>query len=180
MRGIDYLAAAVGSLALGGVIGTTSADGLSLSSEAFTHGETIPTRYTCDGRDISPPLTWDGIPSGTRSLALIASDPDAPRGTWYHWVLYAIPPEPSGLPENVDPRERAAAIHDGMNSWKRGGYSGPCPPTGRHRYFFHLYALDRVPEVPQQPSAAELHRAMQGHVISEATLMGLYARHSRQ
>ncbi|WP_156776996.1 YbhB/YbcL family Raf kinase inhibitor-like protein [Nitrococcus mobilis] len=178
MRGIAYLAATVGSLALG-VIGTASAGSLNLSSEAFAHGGTVPTRYTCDGCDISPPLAWSDIPSGTRSLALIVSDPDAPRGTWYHWVLYAIPPTLPGLPENVDPRELSAAIHDGMNSWKRSGYGGPCPPTGRHRYFFHLYALDRLLEVPQQSSATELRRAMQGHVISEAALLGTYAKRSR-
>lgn len=178
MRGIASLAAIISSFALG-VTGTANAGGLSLSSEAFAHGGAIPAHYTCDGRDISPPLAWGGIPNGTRSLVLIVSDPDAPRGTWYHWVLYAIPSELSGLPENVDPKELSAAIHDGMNSWRRSGYGGPCPPTGRHRYFFNLYALDRVPEVPKQPSAAALHRAMQGHVIAETTLMGTYARHSR-
>ncbi len=179
MRRISCLTAAIGSLVLG-VVGTADADGLNLSSEAFAHGDVIPTPYTCDGRDVSPPLAWSGIPNGTHSLVLIVSDHDAPRGTWYHWVLYAIPPELSGLPENVDPRELSAAIHDGMNSWKRSGYSGPCPPAGRHRYFFHLYALDRVlAEVPQQPNAMELYQAMQGHVLGKAVLMGTYARHSR-
>lgn len=180
MRRIHYLAAAIGSLALG-IGGSAAAGDLKLTSAAFTHQGSIPTRYTCEGSDISPPLSWSGIPEGTHSLALIVSDPDAPdpaapRMTWYHWVLYAIPPEVTALPENANPQHVSAAIRDGKNSWGHPGYGGPCPPIGRHRYFFHLYALDKKLDVQGQPSAQELRQAMQGHVIADTELMGTYEK----
>ena len=180
MRRIAYLAAAIGSLALG-VTDPAGARGLQLSSEAFAHGGAIPMRYTCEGSDISPPLAWSGLPNGTQSLVLIVSDPDAPdphapRLIWYHWVLYAIPPQVSGLPENVDPQQLSAAIRNGLNSWKRTGYGGPCPPIGRHRYFFHLYALDQKLDLHEPPNAATLRAAMKGHVIADSELMGTYAK----
>ncbi|HET8700329.1 MAG TPA: YbhB/YbcL family Raf kinase inhibitor-like protein [Nitrococcus sp.] len=179
MHGI-HLAVAIGSLVLG-TAGPAGASGLMLSSEAFTQSGPIPARYTCDGSDISPPLAWSGIPGGTQSLVLIVADPDAPdpaapRQTWYHWVLYNIPPQLSGLPENADPQRISAAIHNGLNSWEHTGYGGPCPPVGRHRYFFHLYALDQMPYVQGQPTAEALHEAMKGHIIDEAKLMGTYEK----
>lgn len=175
MRGIVYLAAAIGLLVLG-IIGPAGASNLQLSSEAFAHGGAIPARYTCDGSDISPPLAWSGLPDGTQSLVLIVSDPDAPRLTWYHWVLYAIPPQISGFPEDADPQQLSAAIRNGLNSWKRIGYGGPCPPIGRHRYFFHLYALDQKLDLHEPPSAAALRAAMKGHVLADSKLMGTYAK----
>lgn len=175
MRGTHYLAVAIGLFVLG-ITGSAGADSLKLSSKAFTHGSPIPVRYTCDGRDVSPPLAWSGIPDGTRSLALIVSDPDAPGRIWYHWVLYAIPPEISGLPENVDPQQLSAAIRSGLNSWGRTGYGGPCPPIGRHHYFFHLYALDQKLDLPGKVSAVTLRQALKGHIIADAVLMGTYTR----
>lgn len=183
MHGIHNLAAALSLLALGAA-GPVSAGGLMLSSEAFTQGNPIPARYTCDGSDISPPLAWSGIPGGTRSLALIVADPDAPnpdapRLTWYHWVLYDIPPELSGVPEKADPQHASSAIRNGLNSWEHTSYGGPCPPVGRHRYFFHLYALDQKLDIQGQPTAEALHKAMKGHVISETALMGTYTKRHR-
>lgn len=175
MQRTVYLAAIIGGLALG-VTGLVHAGGLKLSSEAFAHGSTMPAHYTCDGSDISPPLAWSGIPHGTHSLALIMSDPDAPRLTWYHWVLYAIPPAVSELPEDADPQQVSAAIRNGLNSWEHTGYGGPCPPVGRHRYFFRLYALDQKLDMRGQPNAAALRQAMKGHIIAETALMGTYTR----
>ena len=174
MRAITYRAATLGLLALG-IAGRASADSLQLSSEAFAHGGTIPMPYTCEGKDISPPLAWSGTPHDTRSLALIVSDPDAPRGTWYHWLIYEIPPKLSRLSEDTGPKA-VSAIEPGLNSWQRIGYGGPCPPSGRHRYVFHLYALDRKLDLPRAPRAAELRQAMQGHVLGEAKLIGTYAK----
>ncbi|MDN5872063.1 MAG: YbhB/YbcL family Raf kinase inhibitor-like protein [Nitrococcus sp.] len=180
MRAMQRVAAVIGVLALG-ITDSAGAGGLRLSSEAFTHGSAIPARYTCDGSDISPPLAWRGIPKGAHSLALIVSDPDAPdpnapRLTWYHWVLYAIPAKLSGLPEDVDPQHISAAIRTGLNGWGHADYGGPCPPVGRHRYFFRLYALDQRLDLREQPSATALRKAMQGHIIAETALMGTYAR----
>lgn len=189
MREISYLAAIIGSLALAlglglGAAGSASAGGLTLSSEAFAQGSPIPARYTCDGNDISPPLAWSGIPDGTQSLALIVADPDAPdpeapRLTWYHWVLYDIPPALAGLPENAGSPHASTAILNGLNSWEHTSYGGPCPPIGRHRYFFHLYALDQKLDVQGQPTAEALHKAMKGHVIAKTELMGTYAKSRR-
>ncbi|MDN5849785.1 MAG: YbhB/YbcL family Raf kinase inhibitor-like protein [Nitrococcus sp.] len=177
------IAAAIGILALG-ITDSAGAGGLQLRSEAFAHGSAIPARYTCAGSDISPPLAWSVVPEGTQSLALIVSDPDAPdpnapRLTWYHWVLYAIPTKLSGLPEDVDLQHVSAAIRTGVNSWGRADYGGPCPPIGRHRYFFRLYALDQRLDLQGQPSATALRKAMKGHIIAETVLMGTYAN-SRQ
>ncbi len=149
-----------------------------IQSPAFEEGGSIPARYTCDGEDISPPLQWAGVPEGTRSLALIVDDPDAPdpaapRMVWVHWVLYNLPPDVQGLPEAVVALPPGTL--EGINDWKRTGYGGPCPPVGRHRYFFKLYALDTVLPDLGEPTKAELLEAMQGHVIGEAVLMGTYA-----
>ena len=154
---------------------------LSLRSPSFTHQGEIPSLYTCEGRDISPALTWSGQPAGTKSLALIVDDPDAPdpkapRMTWVHWVLYNLPPTADGLPEDVPARALPAGTREGLNDWKRSGYGGPCPPVGRHRYFCKLYALDTVLPDLGRPTKAALERAMQGHILAHAELVGTYAK----
>jgi hypothetical protein len=152
---------------------------MQLTSAAFEPNGEIPAVYTCDGKDISPPLSWSGVPSGTRSLALIVDDPDAPdpkapKMTWVHWVLYNLPPTSTGLKENVSTDELPPGTREGVNDWKRTGYGGPCPPIGRHRYFHKLYALDvELPDM-NRPTKAELERAMQGHILEQAQLIGTY------
>lgn len=155
---------------------------MELSSAAFAHGAEIPLRYTCQGEDVSVPLAWRGVPSGTRSLALIVYDPDAPdprapKMTWVHWVLYNIPADCSELKEGIRPAELPAGTCLGLNDWKRPGYGGPCPPIGRHRYFHKLYAVDAVLPDLEQPARGDLEQAMRGHVIAEAELMGTYEKH---
>ena len=151
-----------------------------LTSSAFSDGSDIPTKYTCEGADVSPPLSWDDVPPTTRSLALIVDDPDAPdpaapRQTWVHWVVVDLPPDSGGLKENV---RRLAHGRIGVNDWDRTSWGGPCPPIGRHRYMFKLFALDRVLELAH-PSKADLERAMAGHILAEATLIGTYQKHNR-
>ena len=154
---------------------------MTITSSAFGHNDSIPSQYTCSGRDISPPLQWNGIPAQAKSLVLIVDDPDAPdpaapRMTWVHWVLYNLPPASSGLPEAVAAARLPAGTLEGTNDWKRTGYGGPCPPIGRHRYFFKLYALDvRLPDL-HKPTKKRLEEAMQGHILEQATLMGTYQR----
>jgi Raf kinase inhibitor-like YbhB/YbcL family protein len=153
----------------------------SLTSSAFAEGDEIPTRYTCEGQDVSPPLAWSDPPSGTRSLALIVDDPDAPdpkapKMTWMHWVLYNLPPTSRRLPEAVKPNALRAGTHEGLNDWKRTGYGGPCPPIGRHRYFHKLYALDTVLPDLGRPTKTQLEKAMQGHVLAQAELVGAYEK----
>jgi Raf kinase inhibitor-like YbhB/YbcL family protein len=148
-------------------------------SNAFSHEGAIPPIYTCEGKDISPPISWSDVPPGTKSLALIVDDPDAPdplapKMTWVHWVLYNLPPTSDGLPESV--KALPAGAGEGVNDWKRTGYGGPCPPTGRHRYFHKLYALDTVLPDLKQPTKAKLEEAMKGHILSEARLMGTYQK----
>lgn len=179
MRAIPCLTAAVALLAFA-MSGQPRAGSLQLSSEAFAHGGAIPMRYTCEGKDLPPPLRWSGVPKGTRSLALIVSDPDAPRGTWYHWLVYEIPPKLSGLSADNEPNGLSRAVRHGLNSWQRTGYGGPCPPAGRHRYVFRLYALDRDLNLPREPRAAALRQAMRGHVIDEAELIGTYEKRGRR
>ena len=148
-----------------------------LTSPAFAHGEPIPRKYTCDGEDVSPPLHWSAPPQGAQSLALIADDPDAPVGTWVHWVLYNLPAETRGLPEAVPPdADLPDGSRHGRNSWRRLGYGGPCPPSGTHRYFFKLYALDTALDLAPGASKKQLLRAMKGHILIQAELMGVYAR----
>lgn len=151
---------------------------LELSSPAFSEGEAIPRKYTCDGADVSPPLRWQGTPEEARGLALICDDPDAPAGTWVHWVAYGIPASVSALPAAVLTDEVTGdGWAQGRNDFRRIGYGGPCPPAGGpHRYFFKLYALDT--ELGLEPGATkeELVRAMDGHVLAEARLMGTYRR----
>jgi hypothetical protein len=150
---------------------------LSITSTAFKQGERIPSKYTCDGSDVSPGLEWSDVPGGTRSFTIIADDPDAPVGIWIHWVLYNVPGETRTLPEAVPPDANLPdGSRQGKNSWGRPGYGGPCPPGGTHRYFFSLYALDTVLELPSGVSKDDLLKAMKGHILAEAELMGVYSR----
>ncbi len=151
---------------------------LQIASTAFTEGAPIPAKYTCDGRDVSPPLMWSGAPEGMRSFALIADDPDAPAGTWVHWVLYNLPASTTELPEGVPPAETVAGGgRQGRNDFGRLGYGGPCPPRGRpHRYFFKLYALDTELNLPARATKQEVERAMRGHILADGQLMGTYQR----
>jgi Raf kinase inhibitor-like YbhB/YbcL family protein len=154
---------------------------LQLTSTAFVHQGRIPILYTCDGHDLSPPLRWTGVPSGTRSLALIVADPDAPdpaapKTIWVHWVLYNLPAESTGLPEGVPSANLPFGTREGRNDWRRTGYGGPCPPIGRHRYFFRLYALDVVLPDLGKATRNEVEKAMHGHVLAEAELMATYQR----
>ena len=151
---------------------------LTLTSSAFRPNQPIPARYTCDGEDASPPLTWTGVPAGTRSLALIIDDPDAPdpkhpRQVWVHWVVYNLPPDCSGLAEGA---ALPAGTQVGRNDWQRADYGGPCPPIGRHRYFHKLYALDTVLPDLKHPTKSQLEQSMKGHVLAQAELVGLYQR----
>jgi Raf kinase inhibitor-like YbhB/YbcL family protein len=155
--------------------------GMSLTSPAFAPGGEIPALFTCEGRDLSPALDWTGVPETTKSLVLIVDDPDAPdpaapQRTWVHWVLYDLPPPARGLPQGVAPSALPAGTRQGTNDWRRTGYGGPCPPIGRHRYFFKLYALDVV--LPDLGTAAKVRveAAMQGHVIAHAELIGTYQK----
>lgn len=150
-----------------------------LTSPAFGHGEEIPSRYTCDGQDVAPELAWEGVPDGTVTLTLIADDPDAPdpeapTTTWVHWVLYNLDPGAGGLAEGG--RDLPAGALDGLNDWHRTGYGGPCPPIGRHRYFFRLHALDTQLADLGQPTKAALLEATEGHILATAELMGTYRR----
>jgi Raf kinase inhibitor-like YbhB/YbcL family protein len=150
---------------------------MKISSSAFRPGGAIPSRHTCDGDDVSPPLAWSGVPPEAKSLVLVVEDPDAPdpeapQMTWIHWVLYNLPPGCDGLPEAVE--ELPAGTREGVNDWRRTGYGGPCPPIGTHRYFHRLYALDTLLPDLRGPSRAKLDAAMRGHVIAEAELVGTY------
>ena len=154
---------------------------LVLKSDAFLDGGEIPTKYTCEGEDVSPGLTWDRLPEGTASLVLIVDDPDAPdpaapRMVWAHWILYNLPPGAGGLAEGVTSHRLPAGCGEGVNSWGRTGYGGPCPPIGRHRYFFKLYALDRVLPDLNRPTKPLLEKAIHGHVLAEAALVGTYQK----
>ncbi len=153
----------------------------SLTSSAFQSGGEIPSVHTCEGKDVSPPLSWNDVPAGARSLALIVDDPDAPdpkapKTTWVHWVLYDIPPEAKGLGEATAARDLPPGTREGKNDWNRLGYGGPCPPIGRHRYFFKLYALDTMLPDLGKPTKAALEKAMEGHVLAKAELMGTYQK----
>jgi len=146
-----------------------------LTSPAFGPGEWIPAKYTCDGQDVSPPLRWSEPPAGTRSFALIVDDPDAPRRTWTHWLLFNLPVEPQELAEGSG---SPPGSRTGRNSWGRPGYGGPCPPGGTHRYFFKLYALDTILTLAAGATREQLQQAMTGHILGQAELMGVYSRRS--
>ena len=154
---------------------------LTLRSPAFLAGAAIPGEYTCDGANHSPPLQWSGAPAGTRSFALILDDPDAPdpkapKMTWVHWVLYDMPASATGLAGAADPKQLPPGTREGTNSAKRTAYGGPCPPTGRHRYFHKLYALDITLGDLDRPTAEQLQSAMKGHILAETELIGTYQR----
>lgn len=157
------------------------AEHLAITSPAFSEGGDIPRRCTCEGDDISPPLSWTGVPANTKTLALVVHDPDVPdpahpKRTWVHWVLYNIPGTARGLPEG------SAGLPDGAlsgkNDWKRSDYGGPCPPIGRHRYIHTLYALDTALPNLSEPTRLELEKAMAGHILAKAELIGTYKKHS--
>lgn len=151
---------------------------LEITSPAFLEGELIPRQYTGDGMDASPPLAWSAPPPGTRSLALVCDDPDAPRGTWVHWVLFNLPPDLMGLPENVPPQATLEnGARQGRNDFGKHGYGGPAPPRGKpHRYFFKLYALDTVLTLAAGASKPQLLAAMEDHVLAEGQCLGRYQR----
>ena len=152
-----------------------------LTTSSFEPGDDIPRRFTCDGGDISPDLAWSAAPAGTRSFVLVVDDPDAPAGTWVHWVLYDLPAGTRELAAGVPADERLpSGARQGRNDFKRIGYGGPCPPAGSaHRYFFRLYALDAPLALPAGATRAQVARAMEGHVLAEAELMGRYRRAPR-
>ncbi|MDH7511662.1 MAG: YbhB/YbcL family Raf kinase inhibitor-like protein [Clostridiales bacterium] len=150
---------------------------MKITSTAFEESGMIPRKYTCDGEDVSPPLAWTGVPEGAKTIALISDDPDAPVGTWVHWVLFNLPAAEKGLPEAVPPDEELKnGAKQGQNDFRRIGYGGPCPPGGTHRYFFKLYALDTVLNLPAGATKAELLKAMEGHILAQGQLMGKYRR----
>lgn len=153
---------------------------MQLTSTSFPAGGEIPRRFTCEGEDVAPTLAWSDVPAQARSLALVVDDPDAPdpaqpKMTWVHWVLYNIPPSVDGIPEQGSAAQLGA--QDGVNDWKRTGYGGPCPPIGRHRYVFKLYALDERLERLRRPTKHELEAAMRGHILATAQLVGTYEKH---
>jgi Raf kinase inhibitor-like YbhB/YbcL family protein len=154
---------------------------MTITSSAFAHNASIPKQYTCEGKDISPPLAWSGVPAGTKSLVLIVDDPDAPdpaapRMTWVHWVLYNIPPTAGALKEGVGRAELPSGTLEGTSDFQRTGYGGPCPPIGRHRYFHKLYALNTLLPDLGKPRKQDVEKAMKGHVIAEAQLVGTYQK----
>lgn len=151
---------------------------IQITSTAFAEGQPIPEKYSCQGEDISPPLKWTNAPASTRSFVLIADDPDAPMGTWVHWVLYDLPATTNALPEDVARTQYIAGnARQGLNDFHRLGYGGPCPPPGKlHRYFFKLYALDRMPDLKPGATKKDVESTMKGHILAEGQLMGTYQR----
>jgi Raf kinase inhibitor-like YbhB/YbcL family protein len=181
---LGFARPAVSALALAAALGCGSAiaeDSMKLTSAAFGENQSIPKVYTCEGKDVSPPLAWSGVPAAAKSLVLIVDDPDAPdpaapRMTWVHWVLYDIPASAAGLAEGVAPGALPKGTLEGSNDWQRTGYGGPCPPIGRHRYFHKLYALDTVLPDLKKPTKAALEQAMKGHIIAQTQLVGTYQK----
>ena len=150
---------------------------IKVTSPAFVEGGMIPSKYTCDGEDISPPIEWDGIPEGAQTIALISDDPDAPMGTWVHWVLYNLPADTRRLEEGIPANEvLTTGAKQGTTDFGRVGYGGPCPPGGTHRYFFKVYALDALVEPAPAATKEQLLTAIQGHVLAQGQLMGKYKR----
>lgn len=147
---------------------------IKVTSTAFNEGEMIPKKYTCDDRDLSPQVGWASIPSGAKSIALICDDPDAPVGTWVHWIVFNIPPTAKELPEGI--RALPAGARQGMNDFRKLNYGGPCPPGGTHRYFFKVYALDTVLNLKEGASKSELIKSMEGHILDHGQLIGRYKR----
>jgi hypothetical protein len=150
---------------------------IKITSSAFENNGLIPAKYTCDGKDISPPLKWDAVPEGTKSIALICDDPDAPMGTFVHWVLFSLPAKTAELAENV-PHDKVLpnGARQGMTDFGRVGYGGPCPPSGTHRYFFKLYALDTELKLQAGADKSQLLKAMENHILAQGQLIGKYKR----
>ena len=150
---------------------------IKITSSAFEEGGLIPAKYTCDGADVSPPLQWDAVPEGTRSIALICDDPDAPMGTWVHWVLFNLPSDAKELAENIPTEETLPnGAKQGVNDFGRVGYGGPCPPGGTHRYFFKIYALDTEVGLEASADKRRLLKTMEGHILGQGQLIGKYKR----
>lgn len=150
---------------------------MQVKSADFQEGGMIPKQYTCDDADISPAISWDSVPEGTKSIALITDDPDAPMGTFVHWVLYDLPPDVKELPENFSTDKTLDnGTKQGINGYKKIGYGGPCPPSGTHRYYFKLYALDKKLDLDPGATKVEVEQAMQGHILAQGQLMGRYSR----
>ena len=150
---------------------------LKVTSPAFKNGEMILKKYTCDGEEVSPPLEWSGIPAGTNSIALISDDPDAPMGTWVHWVIFNMPPDTKGLPENIPHKETLDnGARQGIDDSRQIGYGGPCPPSGTHRYYFKVYALDKMLDLKSGILKKDLLKAMEGHILAQGEIMGRYKR----
>lgn len=154
---------------------------LTISSPAFEHGAEIPSLHTCDGKDVSPELRFGGVAQGAKSLVLIVHDPDAPdpsapRMDWVHWIVYNLPPGVASLPQGARGKDLPSGALEGLNDWKRPGWGGPCPPIGRHRYFFRLHALNTTLPDLGTPNRQQLQREMQGHLLGSAELMGTYQR----
>ncbi|BBD08876.1 YbhB/YbcL family Raf kinase inhibitor-like protein [Desulfovibrio ferrophilus] len=150
---------------------------MKLFSTSFDEGAAIPIQYTCDASDFSPALEWEDAPEGTKTYALICDDPDAPAGTWTHWLIYGIPGIAFRLAAKIPAQaEHPSGLRQGLNSWNRIGYGGPCPPSGTHRYFFTLYALDCDLDLAPEARREELEQAMEGHVLASAQTMGTYTR----
>lgn len=150
---------------------------IKLTSPVFPEGGMIPKQYTCDGANISPPLAWSGVPESTKTLALVCDDPDAPGKTWVHWVLYDLPASSKELPEKVLPQQKlTSGGTQGTNDFRKTGYSGPCPPSGTHRYFFRLYAVDTETQLKPDATKEELLEAIEGHIVGQGQLIGKYKR----
>lgn len=150
---------------------------IKLTSTAFKEGQPMPRTYACDGVNVSPPLEWSGVPKTAKTLAIIADDPDAPGGAWVHWVLYNLPADNIGLVENLPATEKlVAGGFQGRNDFEKIGYGGPCPPSGTHRYFFKIYALDEELPLKAGATKADVEKAMSGHIVSQGQLMGTYRR----
>lgn len=164
-----------------GALDRQAAMTLTLTSSTFHDGGDIPAKHTCQGINVSPPLTWHDLPEGTKSLVLIVDDPDAPdpkapKMTWVHWVVFNLPPDTGGLPEDADASGYPAGTRVGLNDWKHAAYGGPCPPVGRHRYFHKLYALDVMLSDLNAPTKTKLEASMRGHVLAEVQLLGTYQK----
>jgi hypothetical protein len=157
--------------------GKGGAMSICVESAAFKHNQPIPSKYTCDGQDVSPPLEWKNVPEKTKSIVLICDDPDAPAGTWVHWVCYDIPAEVTFLPEDVPKADTLpGGGKQGTTDFRSIGYGGPCPPSGMHRYFFKVYALDRMLNLQAGKTKKEIEKAMKGHIIGQGELVGTYSK----
>lgn len=153
-------------------LGRQQSKGMKIESAAFGHNQAIPSKYTCDGQNVNPPLTFSDVPSDAKSLVLINDDPDAPAGTWVHWTVWNISSQTTEIAEDSVPQGSV----EGVTSFGKPGYGGPCPPSGTHRYFFKLYALDTTLDLDQSATKQDLEKAMEGHILAEASLIGLYSR----